>query len=1074
MNLVFYIILLQFLFSTGLKEDIIKDEILGINRQTILEFVLSNNISRSIIIEDFEADTINLLTHGEDDVEPDEWQVSFFTSDSNSTKSLVLFGNTWKDQIIDTTEVYQNTVWQIEMYSALIGNDMASEIQAFGFEDVIGNRMYYSIWGSQNLDSEFFENYYQGFFETNNWTNLVLPIGMDWYNRFQYEPFISKLFYVNDDDWGLSDSIYFDNIKDITMDLPIAPLVEIEIESISQITQNNIDLLTQSYQFIAVISDPDSELSELSFQWDFGDGNIATIQNPEHSFQIQDDHPYTILLIVTDQTGLIGYASESIVLDDGESTLPVKINFVGDIMMGRRYNCTTAPTNDDDCNDGIIPSCSSEYILNYINPYFGLAADISIANLETPIISTPNNPHPTKSIIFYSNPEIMSALEFSGIDAVSLANNHFLDYMVEGLLETQNFLDSSGIAYFGAGVNKEDAMRPIFFNHSGVNIGFIGSSDRDGRENNEQPYLDAGYDKPGFYMNSEQNLVQQIGSMEEVSNLIVLNIHSGSEYSTTPRFLDGEDEDYNPFYTEPTRENIAFRQFAIDQGVDLVINHHPHVLQGLEIYENKLIAHSLGNFIFDQRYPETWPSIILNTEVEDNEFSKYWIKPVYVHNYIPKPATGKLAHKILDYMAYKSRELNTILKVDYENETAEVLTTPINDYTNIYYEIEGDLFGEESFKSNIIDLKRVGSIKNLEFLIETEGEFEFRLGREIIWNGDFEFNPQMDCWDPGINYWRLLPPESEFINDSIYFEGNYALQQIRDSDDENNAVTEISYCVPIQNEYEHTIHAAIKGENASNARINVYYYSDRNCNNNIENESFTDNLNGDFEWTEFEKNLEMNINANFVDLIIRSTPPLNGVSNVYFDDLGIIQWESWSDISGLDSLIYPNDYYFLQVKSNNSDFFKVKINEIIYENSDLVQADFYTSETSVCIEDSVQFFNNSTGIVNWFKWEVEGHEINYEENPIFQFEAIGHFDAKLSVYNYDGDIISQQFEDLINVSACYNGDLNMDEEVNILDIMLTVNLILSEEYFFLADLNVDEEVNVLDILLLITIILEES
>ena len=1071
MNIVFYIISFHFLFSTGFFFDEIKNEIMESNRQIIINLVKQDETLRSVIIEDFEEDTLNLLTHGDDDVDPDDWFLSTFTSDSSSTQSLVLFGNTWKDQLIDSIQIYQNSVWQIDMYSAFIEDEISSEIQAFGFEDTIGNRMYYSIWGSQSLGLEFFENYYQGYFDTNQWTKLILPIGIDWFDRFQYEPVISKLFYVNDDDWSSSDSIYFDNIEDITMDLPIAPLIEIEIESISQIELNN-NRLTQTYQFNAIVIDLDSELNELNFYWNFGDGNFGITQNPQHSFEVQDDHSYTVFLTVEDQSGLISYATESVIVDEGESTFPLKINFVGDIMMGRRYNCTRAPTEDEDCNDGIIPTCGPEYLFDFINPYFGEIADISVGNLETPIIDFPNNPHPTKSIIFYSKPETMSALEYSGIDVVSLANNHFLDYMVEGLLETQNYLDLSQIEYFGAGLNEEEAMRPVFLNQYGVNIGFIGSSDRDGRENNEQPYLDAGYNKPGFYLSSEENLIRQIQNIESISDLIVLNIHSGSEYSSTPRFFIGEDEDYNPFFTEPTRENIVFRQFAIDQGVDLVINHHPHVLQGLEIYNNKLIAHSLGNFLFDQRYPETWPSIILNTEVDNNGFSKFWIQPIYIHNYIPKPATGKLAYRLLDYMAYKSRQLNTVLKVDYENETAEILVDPIVDNTNIYYELEGNLLGNENFQSKIINFKRFGSIKDLEFLLE--GNFEFRLGREIIWNGDFEFNPPTDCWDPGINYWRLIPPETEFINDSIFYEGNYALQQIRNSEDENNAVTEISYCVPINNEYEHTIHAAIKGENASNARINVYYYSDRNCGNNVENESFTGDLNGNFAWTEFEQSLDMHNNANFVDLIIRSTPPDNGVSNVYFDDLGIVQWENWNNILGLDSLLYPNDYYFLQIRSNDSDYYNIKINEIIYDNLDPVQPDFYSSETLICVSDSIQLFNNSLGTVAWFKWEVEGHEISHEENPIFQFDDVGQFDVSLSIYDYNSELISQYIESFINVISCVEGDVNMDDEINVIDILVIINLILFEDYLGLADLNMDEEINILDVLLLVTIILNQN
>lgn len=438
MNLTFYLILFQFLFSIGINTDELKNEIIESNRQTIINFVNENDLQRSVIIEDFETDTINILTYTEQDFDPEDWSMSSFTPDSNSTQSLVLFGNTWKNQLINFIQIQQNSVWQVDMYSSLIGNGMASEIQAIGVEDTMGNKMHYSIWGAHSPNSDYYENYYQGYFDTNYWTKIILPIGSDWYDRFHYEPVISKLYYINDyDGWWSSDSIYFDNIQDITMDLPIAPSVEIEIESISQIEMNNNNRLTQSYQFNAIILDSDSELDDLNIYWDFGDGNTDTIQNPQHTYDVQDDHLYTVFLTVEDQTGLFGYATQSVVVDEGDSTFPIKMNFVGDIMMGRRYNCTSAPTNDEDCNDGIIPECEPDYLFDYINPYFGEIADISIGNLETPIIEAPVNPHPTKSIVFYSEPETMSALESSGIDVVSLANNHFLDYMVEGLVETQ-------------------------------------------------------------------------------------------------------------------------------------------------------------------------------------------------------------------------------------------------------------------------------------------------------------------------------------------------------------------------------------------------------------------------------------------------------------------------------------------------------------------------------------------------------------------------------------------------------------------------------------------------------------
>lgn len=92
--------------------------------------------------------------------------------------------------------------------------------------------------------------------------------------------------------------------------------------------------------------------------------------------------------------------------------------------------------------------------------------------------------------------------------------------------------------------------------------------------------------------------------------------------------------------------DIAIRHFAIDSGADLVIVHHPHIIQGIEVYQGKVIAHSLGNFAFDLTYPETMPSMIFYADASRDGFSNFLIKPVFIDNFIPKPATGQLGKYI--------------------------------------------------------------------------------------------------------------------------------------------------------------------------------------------------------------------------------------------------------------------------------------------------------------------------------------------------------------------------------------------------------------------------------------------
>ena len=163
----------------------------------------------------------------------------------------------------------------------------------------------------------------------------------------------------------------------------------------------------------------------------------------------------------------------------------------------------------------------------------------------------------------------------------------------------------------------------------------------------------------------------------------------------------------------------------------------------------------------------------------------------------------------------------------------------------------------------------------------------------------------------------------------------------------------------------------------------------------------------------------------------------------------------------------------MQIRSSDQVILDIKVNEIIFDNIEIPQPDFYLESNSVCFGESIQLFNISTGINLWWEWNVEGQDISYQENPIYIFDEIGWYDVSLSIFDLDGDLSTMSMGDYIHVSLCLNGDINMDDEVNVIDVIVFVNLILNSEYNDIADLNLDLEINVLDILLLITIILED-
>jgi hypothetical protein len=120
-------------------------------------------------------------------------------------------------------------------------------------------------------------------------------------------------------------------------------------------------------------------------------------------------------------------------------------------------------------------------------------------------------------------------------------------------------------------------------------------------------------------------------------------------------------------------EPIAVRHYAIDEEVVAVICYHNHVLQGFEVYKGKLIAHSPGNYIFGMNYPETFPSVVPNSEINETGFYNYSITTVYLDDYVPLRASGEPGLHILDNLAKRSKDLNTYPDIDKKELTAEIV-----------------------------------------------------------------------------------------------------------------------------------------------------------------------------------------------------------------------------------------------------------------------------------------------------------------------------------------------------------------------------------------------------------------
>ena len=210
-------------------------------------------------------------------------------------------------------------------------------------------------------------------------------------------------------------------------------------------------------------------------------------------------------------------------------------------------------------------------------------ADIFMANEEFPF-STRGTPAEDKQFTFRAAPSLIFVFKELGIDIVTLANNHAMDYGTDALLDTCDTLDKAGIARVGAGKNLDEAKAPVILEAQGKKIGFLGAS-------RVIPVgsWNATSTKPGMLTTYDPKiLVDEIKKLRDQCDYLVVYVHWGIERNETP-------EDY---------QRALGKQY-IDAGADVVIGSHPHVLQGVEYYKGKPIVYSLGNFIFGSSIPKT-------------------------------------------------------------------------------------------------------------------------------------------------------------------------------------------------------------------------------------------------------------------------------------------------------------------------------------------------------------------------------------------------------------------------------------------------------------------------------------
>ncbi|NMC51894.1 CapA family protein [Candidatus Kuenenbacteria bacterium] len=291
----------------------------------------------------------------------------------------------------------------------------------------------------------------------------------------------------------------------------------------------------------------------------------------------------------------------------------VKIIVVGDIMLSR-----TVEQKMIGYKDFNYPFLKTA---NYLE-----RADLAFGNLETAI--TPGRIIQAGEMAFRADPKVAGVLANNNFGIVSLANNHSPNFAQTGLEDTFKYLDEEGIKYIGAGKNKEMALAPQYTEIKGIKIAWLARTEQLMVPDN----YEAGASRAGTAFWDKEEIKKAIKDAKKQADLVFVSIHAGQEYTN-----------------KPTEKQKQFARAAIEAGAEIIIGHHPHVVQSAEKYQNKYIFYSLGNFIFDQMWSrETREGLMLGLMVEKDGIKKIEALPILIEDYSqPRVLAGEQGERII-------------------------------------------------------------------------------------------------------------------------------------------------------------------------------------------------------------------------------------------------------------------------------------------------------------------------------------------------------------------------------------------------------------------------------------------
>ncbi len=587
----------------------------------------------------------------------------------------------------------------------------------------------------------------------------------------------------------------------------------------------------------------------------------------------------------------------------------VRMIFTGDVALGRRFldpTDTTSPFDfPEDHDDALIrvssPEEGTSKIFDHVREFLA-AADYTLINLETPVTNDVSTPHPSKKYVFFTLPGSMQPIKDAGVDFVGFGNNHLYDYLDVGLMDTLHYAQETGFDYTGAGMTNAEALIPVRKTLKGQKYSILSATSIAG-DFHDIDYV-AGAAKGGAADLRDEAMIQSVIDSEIADGYKVLaSLHVGKEYG----------EKIN----DSTRQRLVTAQQA---GSSLVVGHHPHVVEGVEFFEDTLMVHSLGNFAFDQARLETMLGATLVVDFVSGELVAASLVPVYLEDFKPRLIGGKLLQRELRRvgalssvaMAVSGNRGNIAMPGDIvPRQTQSVAISVTNNGAD----------------DSIVDLREfLPPQASLVSVAASDPNIIVSQGRDILTYGDFE-DYDNDGETLEVSRWDHSS-DSAYVCMKDAYRGAAALCSIRDVS--NGSISALPFrnrvrllgferSAPNKNV---SVVGYTKSDNAGPVEVVTRYFAPEGP-RLFGEEKFPIHIGGTSDWKFFSTDLTFpeDTEAAIDDfenqpwamrLFFHHTPPTESVGKIAIDEVAIVTWE-------LGPIAPVNNYEFLRLSGASSD-----------------------------------------------------------------------------------------------------------------------------------------------------------